>query len=154
MPTSHLIRALGRPGQPRAAVLEADQELAAGERDDDVPAPVRRRSHRDGAGSGRPRLPHAALPDARGHAAGPFASRDLDVRPLREAWMRLEQRPDSRQVGRIAQNDGVRIPNGHARDIEVSDTLELERVELSHLLLDPAVCEQARTNLAPARTND
>ena len=75
----------GRAAQVGAPALDADVEVAAGEVDDDLAVAVRRRRDRDGARSRRARLPHAALPDARGDLAGRVDARDLDVRPLGES---------------------------------------------------------------------
>ena len=90
----------GRADQRRPAVVQPDGQVAAGEGDDDLAVAVRRRRHRDGARAGRLRLPHASLPDPRRHMARRVDARDLDVRALREARMRLEPRADLGQARR------------------------------------------------------
>src|SRR5262249_14972468 len=82
------------------------------------------------------RLPHAALPDARGHASGAFDARNLNVCPLREAWVALEQRTDRSDLARVALNDRVRVAHRDGSELDPFDDLARPYVDRSELLLD------------------
>ena len=105
---------------------------------------MRRRRDCDRARAGRGRLPHPALPHARGHLAGTVDARDLHVRPVREARMRLEQRPEPRHVVR----DRRRRPRAGCRRPPSSSSMpstDLERADLHlpHLRLVEPVADRA-----------
>src|SRR6185312_12531369 len=88
---------------------------------------------RDGARAGRRRLPHAALPDARGDLTVIVDARDLDVRAVREAGMRLEQRPDARKLVRVALDDGVRVPDDDGRELDPVNGFLWPDLDLAHV---------------------
>src|SRR5215213_9683679 len=141
--------ALRRSRQPRPLSVQAHVQLAAGEGDDDRALTVRRRRYGHGARPRRARLPHPALPHARGHAPRRVDARDLDVRPLRKARVPLEQRPDAWKVVRIADDDGVRVPDVHRDEVDPLDALRPQDLD-RELLLDPSVGGPARDDFALA----
>ena len=102
------VERLCRADQRRAAVVDADGELSAREADDRLALADTRCRHGDRPRPGRPRLPHAPLPDSRVHGAVALDACHLDVRAVWEARMRLEQWADSRYVGGVALDDGMR----------------------------------------------
>src|SRR5205085_1421483 len=137
VPTSWLFEPLGGAGEVGAAAFEADAEVTARKVDQDLPAlRVRRGGHGDGARPGRRGLADAALPYAGRDLAGPVDARDLDVRPVREPRVRLEQRTDPGQVARIAGDDRMRVSKGDGRDGQALDLLAATDVHLAEILLD------------------
>ena len=125
-------------------------QVAAGEGDDDVSLAVRRSRDGHGARSRRARLPHAALPHARRHAARRVDARDLHVRALRKPRVRLEHRPDARQLVGIADDDRVRVADVDRDHLVSRDALGRRHLHLSDVLLDPPVRQPPRDDLALA----
>src|SRR3954447_10709239 len=144
--------ALRRSRQPRPLAVEAHVQLAAREGDDDRALAVRRGRNCHGARPRRARLPHPALPHARGHAPRRVDPCDLDVRPLREARVPLEQRPESRKVVRVSDDDGVRGAHVDPDEVDPLDALAPEHLH-RELLLDASVGGSARDHLALADTD-
>src|SRR3954471_18519389 len=108
-------------GEPCASLVEPHQEVAAGERDNHLALAMRRRRDRNGARPGRACLTHSTFPQARRHAYRPIDASDLHVRPSGKTWVRLEQRPDQRQIARIAEDDRVRVTYIDRRHLESGD---------------------------------
>ena len=101
---------VGRAGEPRAAAREAHVEVAAGEAHDVTsPSPC------VAAATATALVPDAAVsptPRSQTRAVttpGPSTRDDLHVRALREARMRLEQRPELRRSVGVADDDRVRV---------------------------------------------
>src|SRR3954451_7650484 len=143
---------LRRTRQPRPLAVEAHVQLAAREGDDDRALAVRRRRDCNGARPRRARLPHPALPHARSYAPRRVDPCDLDVRPLREARVPLEQRPESRKVVRIADDDGVRIAHVDRDEVDPLDALAPDELH-RELLLDASMGVSERDHLALADTH-
>src|SRR4029079_9755010 len=103
---------------------------------------------RDGARSRRRRLPRAALP----HASLDFAvvdpSCNLDVRPLREPRVRLEQRADVRQLVWVTVDHGVWIADAHGGEADAVDLLRVRDGHLAEVLLHQTVLPQLGSDLA------
>ena len=76
---------------------------------------------------GRRSLPRPALPHARLDLAVAEPPCDLDVRPLREPLVHLEQRADARQVVGVAFDDGVRVADVDRGEADAVDLLRLAR---------------------------
>ena len=150
-PTSR-VAPFRRTGERRAAAVEPHAQVAAREVHEHVALAVRRRRDRHRARPGRRRLPHAALPHARGHLAGPVDAHDLDVRPVRKARMRLEQRPDELDVVGVADDDRVRVADVDDGDVEARDALARDHLHLADLrLVQPARRRAARRRRAGRR---
>ena len=60
--------------------------------------------------------------------------------------MRLEERPDQRQVVRIAFHHSVRVPDGDRRHFEARDPLGLVHVDLAEILLDVVAADHPRAD--------
>ena len=58
--------------------------------------------------------------------------------------MRLQQRPDQRQVIRVTDDDGVRVPHRDRRHLETRDTLAPVDLHLAEVGLDSPVAEHPR----------
>src|SRR3989442_8221288 len=114
-----------RAGGKRAPALQAHSQIAAWEMDERLALPNRRRGHGHRACSGCARLPHAALPNTRRDLSWPVETDDLDVRSSWKPRMRLEQRADKRQVVRVADHDGVRVPDRDGNHLEAGNPLVL-----------------------------
>ena len=97
------------------------------------------------------RLPHAALPHARRHASRRVDSRNLHIRPAREAGVRLEQRPDPRQVVGVAEHDRVRVAHVDGITSRPATRSGAKDLHLAQVLLDLAVEGATRENLARRR---
>src|SRR5262249_9707800 len=105
---------------------------------------------RDGTRARRRGLPRAALPDARLDLVVGHAPRDLHVRTARKTLMRLEQRADARQLGRVALDDGVRVAHLHGGHADAVALLRLPDRDLAQILLDEAVFAQLGPDLTRA----
>ena len=84
----------------------------------------------------------------------PSAAGDLHVRPVGEARVRLEQRADPRQVGRVAVDDRVRVADVDRDEPDALDLLGLSDRDEPHVLLDEAVSAEHRRHLALAHAHD
>ena len=65
--------------------------------------------------------PCPALPDEDGDDVAWLGTRELDVRPVREARVRLDRRADPQQIvagQRVPQHDCMRVPDQHGNDGE------------------------------------
>ena len=94
---------------------------------------------RDRARAGGARLAGPALPDEHGQLVRTVDPDELDVRPLREALVALDQRAEPEEVvaTRVEPDDCVRVPDGHRRELDPL-IAELDRLGLPHLdLSDP-----------------
>ena len=81
------------------------------------------RGDRDGARARRGGLPHAALPDPGRDLARPVDARDLDVRALGKALMRLEEGTKLGNPIRVADNDRVRVPDRDRSQLHTGNDL-------------------------------
>ena len=68
--------------------------------------------------------------------------------------MRLEQRPDPRQLGGVAFDDRVRVADVDRREADAVDLLGLADDDLAEVLLDEAAARSMRacTSRGPTRT--
>ena len=123
-------------------------EVATREAHDDVPLAVRRGGDRNGA---RARDGVSPTPRSQTRAVtspGAVHTDDLDVRPPREARMRLEQRAERGRSSGSPIDDRVRIADGDAVSSMPGDA-RAPRREPPHLLLDVAAVEHTRTDARP-----
>jgi hypothetical protein len=118
--------------------------------DQDLAVAVRRGGDRDRTRAGGRRLPHAALPDPRRDLAVALDADDLDVRALGEPRVRLEERSDADDLGGIAADDGVRVPDRHADELDPLDRLGRADRDRPELLLHLGAAQHARADLAVA----
>ena len=118
--------------------------------DDDRALSVRGGSHGDGARARRRCLSHSALPDARGDLPRPVDARNLHVGAIGKACMRLEQQADAADLARVADDDGMRVPDRDRNDRQTVDQLGMTDLEWADVLLDPSVGASARSDLALA----
>jgi 2,3,4,5-tetrahydropyridine-2-carboxylate N-succinyltransferase len=132
---------LGATDERRAAAGDPDEQLASREGNHDLAFAVRRGRDGDGARPGGARLTDAALPDTRPHAPRRLDVRHLDVRPLREARMPLEQRPHTLNLGWVAADDGVRVADRDRDELDAVDRLRLPHLDCPQVLLDDAVAD-------------
>jgi hypothetical protein len=106
---------------------------------DNLALGMRRGRDRDRARPRSRRLPHAALPDPSGDLSGPLDADDLNVRPLWEAGMSLEERAELADPLRIADHDCVRVADRDGSQLDAVHDLGRPHLHWSQLGLVEAV---------------
>src|SRR5207237_9675698 len=119
-----------------AVVGDAHLGLAAGHRDDDLaidqPGPVRRGRRRAAACARRERVSRAALPDPDREVAPRAHLRELDVGPIRERRVALDEWTEPWDIERrdvVDEKDKMRIAERDDRDPYTSAS-DLELVDV------------------------
>src|SRR5690349_13573393 len=84
------------------------------------------------ARAGRERLPRSALPDGRGHIVWPVDSRELHVRPVREALVVLDRGAEPEELVMVwrVPYDGVRIADSDRHHL-VLLAVDVERLAVA-----------------------